>query len=400
VENAADSNPPPRLWREELKRAWIELRGGDLSPGRAAAAVAIGLFIGSQPIFGCHTPLVLTFCILLKLDAALAWVASNISNPFFAPFLVTAEVQLGGYLWTGAAIPFDQNVARETGISGFAAYAFSGAPIIGLGLAALGAVTVYGIVATKQRLSGTKPRLPYRLPDAAPAWWHATERLAARYAAATASTAAERSRFHYVRVKLLMDPVSRMIADAFGTAPEVLGDVLDIGTGRGQLPLVLLELGRARTAHGFDWDDDKIAAAKLAANQSPALAASFETEDAVESALEPADTVLLIDVLHYLQKEEQDALLTRAARAVRPGGRVVIREADTKRGLRSWLTLAEELVFTAIRFNRGARVRFRSASDIVAQLTAEGLSCEVRPAWGKTPFANVLIIGTRAAKPS
>ena len=87
---------PPSLLREELKRAWRELRGADLSPARAAAAVALGLFIGSQPIFGLHTPLVLIICLLLQLDALLAWVASNISNPFFAPFLMTGEVLVGG----------------------------------------------------------------------------------------------------------------------------------------------------------------------------------------------------------------------------------------------------------------------------------------------------------------
>src|SRR5439155_15682270 len=91
----------PSLFREELKRAWRELRGADLSPGRAAAAVAIGLFIGCQPAFGTHTPVVLTVCLLLQLDAALAWVAANISIPPIAAFLVPAEVQLGSYVHTG-----------------------------------------------------------------------------------------------------------------------------------------------------------------------------------------------------------------------------------------------------------------------------------------------------------
>jgi hypothetical protein len=56
-------------------------------------------------------------------------------------------------------------------------------------------------------------------------------------------------------------------------------------------------------------------------------------------------------------------------------------------------------LFTALRFNRGARVRFRPAKDIVARLETSGLSCRVEPAWGKTPFANVLIIGERPAAP-
>jgi hypothetical protein len=80
---------------------------------------------------------------------------------------------------------------------------------------------------------------------------------------------------------------------------------------------------------------------------------------------------------------------------VRPGGRLLVREADTERGLRSFATLLEEKVFTALRFNHGERVKLRPAREIVALLEGRGLACEVRPAWGKTPFSNVLVIGTR-----
>jgi len=63
------------------------------------------------------------------------------------------------------------------------------------------------------------------------------------------------------------------------------------------------------------------------------------------------------------------------------------------------VTLLEERVFTALRFNKGERVRFRAAREIVSRLEDAGLACEVRPAWGKTPFANVLVIGRRALRP-
>jgi O-methyltransferase involved in polyketide biosynthesis len=110
----------------------------------------------------------------------------------------------------------------------------------------------------------------------------------------------------------------------------------------------------------------------------------------------PSDTVLLIDLLHYFTLDEQDAILRRAAAALRPGGRLLVREADTERGLRSRATLLEEKLFTALRFNRGERVRFRPAREIAALLGEQGLSCTIRPAWGKTPFSNVLILATRA----
>jgi 2-polyprenyl-3-methyl-5-hydroxy-6-metoxy-1,4-benzoquinol methylase/uncharacterized protein (DUF2062 family) len=398
---AEKKDKPPALWREELRRAWRELRGAELSPARAAAAVALGLFIGSIPIFGCHTPLVLSICLVLQLDALLAWCASHISNPFFAPFLITAEVQVGGWVRTGSPIYFGPELYREQGIGGFVSYAFIGAPLVAAALALLGAVLVYAGVSIKRKLRPRHAaREPYRLPENAPPWWHATERVAERYAPlATLSTTAERTRFHYVRVKLITDPITKMIADAFGEAEGVLGEVLDIGCGRGQMPVVLLELGRATRARGIDWDAVKIDVARAAAKTPPPLPAEFDVGDVGDAgvALTPADTVMLIDVIHYLTIDEQDQLLDRAARAVRPGGRLLVREADTERGLRSWITLAEEKLFTLLRFNRGARVSFRPAREIVARLEAAGLRCEVRPAWGGTPFSNVLILATRPA---
>jgi SAM-dependent methyltransferase len=172
----------------------------------------------------------------------------------------------------------------------------------------------------------------------------------------------------------------------------VLGEVLDVGTGRGQLPILLVELWRATRATGVDWDAGKVEAGTKAAAGLPV---TLTQGDARSADCPEADTVLLIDLLHSSTVEEQDAILTRAAAAVREGGRLCVREADTERGWRSWVTLLEERVFTAVRFNRGERVRFRAAREIVAVLESAGLRCEVRPAWGRTPFANVLVIGRR-----
>ncbi|AUX47237.1 hypothetical protein SOCE26_087490 [Sorangium cellulosum] len=410
--------------REEARRAWRELRGSELSAGRTAIAVAIGLFIGSQPIFGCHTPLVLLLCLWFRLDAAIAWVAANISNPLFAPALLTAEVQVGAYLRTGTWLRLDEKMSWTQALSEFPEYMFLGAPVVGLALAVLGGGLIFALVALKRRRApGLQSRRvePYRLPAEAPPWVHAVERVAARYSPPDGATPAQRTRFHYVRFKLLGDPVARLIADLAGDHPGALGEVLDIGTGAGQLPILLLELGRATRVRGFDWDrakiDDALRASGGTAGAPPRspeltgssgeprpapvaapLPAEFWCADAREAELGQADTVLLIDLLHYFHVDEQDAILRRAAAAVRPGGRLLVREADTERGLRSSITLLEERIFTALRFNRGERVRFRPAREIAALLEQLGFTCETMPAWGKTPFSNVLIVGARAQR--
>ena len=401
IEDASEDAPrSPRaptvsLWREELKRAWCELRGPGTTPSRAALSVALGLFIGSLPIFGCHTPLVIVFSLWFQLDAAIAWVAANVSNPFFAPALLTAEVQVGAWLRRGTPIDFRHGGARDLHVGDVLGSLAAGSPVVALALAVVGAALTYVIVAIAP--ASRAPRSAYRLPDTAPPWIVAVERVASRYASPASAIARERTRFHYLRGKLLADPAAKAVADVAGDAPAVLGEVLDVGTGRGQVPLMLTELGRATRARGVDWDAAKIAdAQRAAATPAPSTApASFALGDLRTAPFEPADTVLLVDVLHYFREAEQDAILDRAAAAVRPGGRIVIRDADTSRGWRSWATLLEEHVFTFLRFNRGERVRFRASRAFVERLEAAGMRCEVRPAWGKTPFSNVLVVGSR-----
>lgn len=386
--------------REELRRAWRELRGGALSPARGAAAVALGLFVGTQPIYGLHLPIIVALCLWLRLDAIVAYLAANISNPLLAPLIITAEVEIGSYLRTGARHHFADTLSRSNALSRFAGDLFVGSPVLGIACSIAGFAVAFAalFVSAKLRPNARAPER-YRLPDDAPPWVHAVERVASRYALPDGATAAERSRFHYVRTKLLGDPIAKLIASIEGEAEGALGAVTDVGTGRAQLPILLVELGRATKAKGFDWDRDKIEAAKKAAGAiggRPALPIELSVEDARRAEIPPSDTVLIIDVLHYFTIDEQDAILDRAAAAVVPGGRLLVREADTERGWRSKATLLEERVFTALRYNRGERVRFRPARAIAARLEGHGLTCSIEPAWGGTPFSNVLIVARRS----
>ena len=283
-----------------------------------------------------------------------------------------------------------------------------GAPLVGLGLGAVLGAVAWGLAFARRSPSQERP--PYRLPESAPAWVKAVERVASRFLAPDSPSPRERTQFHYVRYKLLTDPIARLVVARAerlgGEAP--LGDVLDVGAGRGQLALLLVELGLAKRAHGVDWDPRKVSEGLRAASGErtresslplPPLAVTLDAGDARSAELPPADTVLLIDLLHYFGVPEQDALLARAARAVRAGGRLFVREACSERGWRSWVTRAEEALFTALRWNRGERVCFRSSRELAARLEAEGLTVTVEPAWGKTPFSNVLLVGVRGASP-
>jgi 2-polyprenyl-3-methyl-5-hydroxy-6-metoxy-1,4-benzoquinol methylase/uncharacterized protein (DUF2062 family) len=358
----------------KLKRAWARLRGGELTPKRAFWSVAVGLLIGVQPTPGLHLPVVLALCLPLRLDAAVSYLAANISIPPIAPFLWIASVQIGSLLLAGHTVPLSPEGARELvhAPGPMLAALVVGSPVLGVALGIVGGTLAYAMVRVR------------RGPEAKTPFDEAVQRTAERFARASK----RRADLHYVRSKLRRDGSVRAIAER---AP--LGDVLDLGCGRGQLAIMLLELGAATRVRGVDWDDAKIA---LAARAAEGLDARFERADVRSAECEPADTVLLVDVLHYVSAPEQDALLARAADRVRPGGRLFVRDASIGYGWRSRLTLAAERIGTAVRFNRGERVLFRDvARDLLPLLEAKGFACSVEPCWAGTPFANVLVVATR-----
>jgi uncharacterized protein (DUF2062 family) len=287
-----------------LAQAWRLLRGGQSTPGKLAASCALGLFVGCLPLYGLHFPLCLAACLLLRLDLVLAYLAANVSNPFVAPFLITAEVEVGSYLLRGEPAAFDVARARELGVSGFLAQAAAGSVVVGAALALLGGGLTWV-------LASRWPAAPASELEAA------RERTLARYRECKVFDR------KYVEGKLRYDPVLPRIAEL----DFELGRVLDAGAGRGQLGLCLLELGKAQTLRGFDLDARKIDVARRAGGDS----ASFEVADLASATLSGFDTLLLVDVLHYLRADAQDALLERAARALAKGGRILVRDTDGAR---------------------------------------------------------------------
>jgi len=77
-----------------------------LAPGRAAAAVFVGVFIGNVPIYGFQAVTALALAVYFGLNKPLTLAATFVNNPLFQPFLVTASVGLGHFLLTGRVRPF------------------------------------------------------------------------------------------------------------------------------------------------------------------------------------------------------------------------------------------------------------------------------------------------------
>jgi uncharacterized protein (DUF2062 family)/SAM-dependent methyltransferase len=341
-------------------RALLARLRGERSPLRLGVSVGLGFFIGCLPVYGLHLPMCLVVCLPLRLDAVAAYLAANVSNPFVAPFLLFASAQIGSLILTGAPLELDLDSLRDGGALEIAASTVLGSVVLGAVLGVVGGSIAAWLASRRATPSAL---------DAAIA------RTVARYGNAP------RADRHYVRWKLRLDPVLREIA----TLGE-LGDVVDAGSGRGQLGACLWELGVVRTLAGFDHDDHKVTLARAAFPE-----ASFSAESAETYAFPAADTILFIDVLHYLDPDAQDRVLERAASSLRPDGRLIVREVeDARRG--SSLTRLFERIGLALGVNRGQKFAFRPLSEIVERLTSLGFECERRDASSGTPLSNALVV--------
>jgi uncharacterized protein (DUF2062 family) len=126
--------------RYALRDTWRRLRGGELSARRAAASVAVGLFVGFVPLYGIQTFICLAFTVPLRLDFPLAWATSNIANPFTAPFIILLDIELGGWLADGAWVTLSTHDFEIKKLGPFLARALLGGAVVGAAVALLGGI--------------------------------------------------------------------------------------------------------------------------------------------------------------------------------------------------------------------------------------------------------------------
>jgi SAM-dependent methyltransferase len=193
----------------------------------------------------------------------------------------------------------------------------------------------------------------------------------------------------YVGFKLRGDPVNFDLL-TLGVA-EPLGRVADLGCGRGQLAIALLEGGVAASVDGRDYAESSVARARRAASGLNFLGRAQDLS--TDPSVPPCDTALLIDILYLLGRPAALALLQAAAAAATR--LVVVRTHDPLLGWRGRLTVAAERVVRPLLWNTGKRVDPISPGFVVAALEEAGFAVTMAPCRRGTPYANVLLVGRR-----
>lgn len=88
-------------WVRTSRNVLRHLATEHATPSRLALATALGVFVGSSPLFGLHAPLGLLFAVRLRLNKLAVFLGTNISNPVTGPLVIFANIQTGCRLLTG-----------------------------------------------------------------------------------------------------------------------------------------------------------------------------------------------------------------------------------------------------------------------------------------------------------
>lgn len=214
---------------------------------------------------------------------------------------------------------------------------------------------------------------------------------------------ADRFARHFAYFKLTRDPVFRHLLES-----GVLGGrarILDLGCGQGMVEVLLAASREAgadwpgawppapapRELRGIDRSARDVERAAAACNGY----ACFVHGDIRSAPFAAADAIVILDVLHYIDRPSQDAVLERAWSALAPGGLLLLRVVDGVPSLRLRITVAIDRWSLRLRGGRPGTYHCRPLAEWMRRLEAIGWRIEPRPMSEGTPFANVLLVARR-----
>ena len=212
-------------------------------------------------------------------------------------------------------------------------------------------------------------------------------------AASAPYRAAEFFAWRFARGKLCGDPVFRHLLEAGLIAQGAR--ILDLGCGQGLLAALLRAAGAPRVAayRGIELMATDVARAHRALGPG----CGVELGDIRIAGFGAADVVVILDVLHFMAREEQDDVLRRVRAALAGGGVLLLRVGDAAAGFPFRISNWVDWTVALARGHGATRFYCRSVAQWRSALEALQFTVEAEPMSRGTLYANVLLVARTAS---
>jgi 2-polyprenyl-6-hydroxyphenyl methylase/3-demethylubiquinone-9 3-methyltransferase len=172
----------------------------------------------------------------------------------------------------------------------------------------------------------------------------------------------------FCRGRLALAPLEQVAARATGTT------LLDVGCGHGVLAALLLHDHPERRVVGIDPDERKIEWARESVGRDARAEFRACTIEAL-AASQPAsfDCVFIADVLCLIARDEWAPLLEASRRLLRPGGRLVLKDAENDGSWRATKAIWQErLMVHVLRRTVSSAIGFATRAELASYLARAG----------------------------
>jgi SAM-dependent methyltransferase len=219
---------------------------------------------------------------------------------------------------------------------------------------------------------------------------------------------AGRFAWHFARGKLAADPV--FAAVLAGGLLSGRTRILDLGCGQALLAAWLLAAHACHASAepgawpagwpapptlesyaGIEINAREVERARRAFALDPGAAVQVMHGDIRDVDYAPADAVVILDVLHFLDYAGQERVLRRVGSALAPGGLLLLRIGDAAGGVGFHLSRTVDQTVALVRRRRWVALRCRPLEEWRRLLSGCGFSTRALPMSAGTPFVNVLL---------
>jgi ubiquinone/menaquinone biosynthesis C-methylase UbiE len=174
------------------------------------------------------------------------------------------------------------------------------------------------------------------------------------------------------------------------------GRIVDVGCGHGVLTMLAARERPEAQVVGCDVDEGRIALARRLASEAGLPNVRFEVAGAEEASLDGAQAIACVDVMYLLSESAQEKLVARAARALVPGGRLLVKEMAARPRWKAAWNLAQETIAVKVAgWTMGERFFFRDEEGFAALMRAHGLAPRIERLDAGYPHPHLLVRGDK-----